>query len=180
MLLVRKPSFLLLLFLACAALVQAGEGRTGLPVCPKPADRCDVPQKNFEPHELPFRLPKRLGDNVLYESAPFYAVVLRKDRGNPPCDGGEFSLGLERFRRDAQKRFPERKVFADHQCPDMAAVSYAFADARPNEKNSFDTMVAVYAGRTEAEARAVYKKARTHFPQASLRRMRVSFSRIVQ
>src|SRR5687767_13268978 len=81
---------------------------TGLEVCSKPGDRCSSPDKSFEAFELPFRLPKRLKPNSLYKSVPFYAVVLRED-AEAPCDGGEYSVGMERFRIGAQTRFPGRK-----------------------------------------------------------------------
>ena len=158
--------------------------RIGLEVCPKLSDRCDSPQKRFEPYELPFRLPKQLTANALYRSVPFYAVVLLRQR-DPGCDGGEYSVSVEKIRQRAQKLFSDRKVFADHQCPDMGAVAYTMEDKK-TQKGGHDTppfvetFVAVYAGKTERDARTVLKKARARFPGATLRRMRVSYSRIVQ
>jgi hypothetical protein len=157
---------------------NAQGARTGLAVCPRPSDRCDSPQKTFEPYELPFRLPKKLAENVEYESAPFFAVVLKRLRA-PGCDGGEYTKSLEAFRRAAQKRFPDRKVFADHQCPNMAAVYYAPVGAKKDE-TTVEALVAVYAGKTEKEAQAVLSKARGTFPGASLLRLKVGYSRIVQ
>lgn len=155
----------------------------GAEVCPKPGQRCDVPEKRFAPYELPFRLPRRLGANVEYASAPFYAVVLLRER-DPACDGGEYTRKVERLRRRAQGLFPERKVFADHQCPDMGAVAYTMLDrpaaGRTGDSAAAEAFVAVYAGKTEAEARAVLTKARARFPGSTVRRMRVSYSRIVQ
>jgi hypothetical protein len=156
-----------------------GQGaRTGIAVCPRPSDRCDSPQKSFAAYELPFRLPKRLAANVEYESAPFYAIILKRLR-DPGCDGGEYTKSLEAVRRDAQKRFPNQKVFADHQCPDMGAVSYTPVGAKRDE-SGVEAFVAVYAGKTEKEAQAVLTKARTAFPGASLTRLKVGYSRIVQ
>jgi hypothetical protein len=43
-----------------------------------------------------------------------------------------------------QKMFPERKVFADHQCPDMGAVSYVIA-GQPAD-NGPGPFLAVYGG----------------------------------
>jgi len=165
----------LLLATLLPALSDARDDKTtGLPLCPKPADRCDSPVKRFAPYELPLRLPSRLAPNVDYSSVPFYAVVLRRDR-DPACDGGEFTKATEDFRKQAQTRFPDRKVFADHQCPDMGAVSYTM-DGQP----STISFVAIYGGKTEAEARQILAKARTRYPGVQMHRMRVVFERIVQ
>ncbi|MES2465254.1 MAG: hypothetical protein V4671_32205, partial [Armatimonadota bacterium] len=86
----------------------------GLEVCSRPGDRCGTADKSFDRFELPFRLPKRLKANALYKSVPFYAVVLREN-ADAPCDGGEYSVAMERFRAGAQTRFPGKRVFADHQ-----------------------------------------------------------------
>lgn len=153
-------------------------GRTALTVCPRPSDRCDSPQKSFAPYEMPFRLPKRLAPNVEYESTPFYAVILKRLR-DPGCDGGEYTKSLEAFRRDAQKRFPAQKVFADHQCPDMGTVSYAPVGTKRDE-SVLEAFVAVYAGKAEKESQAILTRARAMFPGASLTRLKVSYSRIVQ
>jgi hypothetical protein len=168
----------LLFCLNAPIIVRAQEARTGLEVCPKLSDRCDSPQKRFAPYELPFRLPKRLKANAAYESVAFYAVVLSRQR-DPRCDAGEYTTGVEKFRREAQKLFPDRKVFADHQCPDMGAVAYTVKSG-PDARGVVEAFVAVYAGKTEAEARPVLKKARTRFPGAALQRMQVVYSRIVQ
>jgi hypothetical protein len=130
--------------------------------------------KRFAPYELPFRLPSQLAPNVAYSSVPFYAVVLRRDR-NPACDGGEFTKTTEAFRKQAQTQFSDRKVFADHQCPDMGAVSYTM-DGQP----STISFVGIYAGKTEAEARPILARARSRYANAQKHRMRVAFERIVQ
>lgn len=152
---------------------------SGLAVCPRPGERCDSPQKRFDAFELPLRLPRRLKANALYESAPFYAVVLRRD-SDPACDGGDYSVALERFRVAAQSRFPDRKVFADHQCPNMTAVGYAFLGERRAENSAAVSFAAVYAGKSVAQGRSVLETARKRFPKATLHRMRVNYSWIVQ
>ena len=164
----------LLTAVAVPLAAPAVEPRTGLEVFHKPNARWNTPQKEFAPYELPFRLPRKVSANVDYWSAPFYGVVLLREN-NPVCDGGEYSTRMEKFRKQAQQRFPDRKVFADHQCPDMAAVSYNVGG-----QPSTVAMVAVYAGKTEAEGQAVLRKARTAYPKASLKRMRVIYNWIVQ
>ena len=125
-------SVVLLVALSLAPAVYGAQGAvTGLPISGDPAVRCDVPDKRFSAWELPFRLPRRLRPNALYMSAPFYAVILRRD-SEPDCDGGDFGRRLEAFRLRAQKAFPGRKAFASPQCPDMAAVGYAVS-GRPDQ-----------------------------------------------
>jgi Xaa-Pro aminopeptidase len=66
----------------------------------------------------------------------------------------------------------------------MGAVAYTMLDrpaaGRTGDSAAAEAFVAVYAGKTEAEARAVLTKAWAHFPGSTVRRMRVSYSRIVQ
>jgi hypothetical protein len=159
---------------ALAATVHAAGGADNLPGCTGPSDRCDGPAKRFAPYELPLRLPTRLAANAPYRSALFFAVILRRDP-DPACDGGEFTRSIEAFRKQAQARFRDRKVFADHQCPDMGAVAHE-RDGQPSAM----ALVAVYAGTTEAEASRVFTKARRFYPGAERHRMRVLFERIVQ
>lgn len=163
-----------------AALAAQAGGKSGLEVVPAPGARVPVRSgKAFHAWELPFRLPARLKPNALYESAPFYAVVLRKVE-DTPCDGqyNESSRSVEDLRKAAQKRFPATKVFADQGCPDMTAASYRVDGTA--EGMSFGPFIAVYAGKTEAEARAVLAKARTAYPGAAVKRMRVNYSHVSQ
>jgi len=186
------------LCLAAQSLFLASETKTGLKVCPDPAAPCQSAQKTFAPFELSYQLPKRLGANVIYESAPFYAVVLLTQR-SADCDGGEYTSRIEQVRKQAQKLFPDRKAFADHQCPNMDAVFYSI-DGKPNAqvvvagggrrlgagpepidgKPNAQVVVAVYAGETEAVGRRVLAQAKARYPAAALRKVRVGFSRVVQ
>ncbi|HVF10220.1 MAG TPA: hypothetical protein VNA16_05425, partial [Abditibacteriaceae bacterium] len=77
--------------------------------------------------------------------------------------------------RKAQALFPKRKTFADQQCPDMGAVSYIM-DGKP----STQVLIAVYAGKTRAEAQRVLAQAKKRYPNVKIRRMQVVFERIVQ
>lgn len=173
----RHAPFAAMVIAVCAATAALAQS-TNVPVIPKPGARVPAhPNKEFAPWELLLRLPARLKDNAPYESAPFYAVVLKRFQ-DTPCDGGEFSKSVEVVRSAAQQRFPGAKVFADQQCPDMGAVYYKVDGTA--EGMSFGAFVAVYAGKTEREARAVLAKAKSAYPGATVKRVRVGFSRIVQ
>ncbi|HJQ69890.1 MAG TPA: hypothetical protein VKA70_13005 [Blastocatellia bacterium] len=166
-----KP-ILTLLFIACLALMTAAQ--TPLKVCPNPAAPCQSKHKTFEKYELSFQLPRSIKPNVAYKTAPFYAVIL-KTFSDPECDQGEYSTATERDRQQAQKLFPDQKVFADNQCPDMGAVSYIIT----GEQEAF-TFVAVYAGETKAEGEQTLSKAKQQYKEARVVRMQASFEQIEQ
>ena len=71
--------------------------------------------------------------------------------------------------------FPDRKVFADQQCPDMGAVSYTIGG-----KNNVNTFVAVYGGATRAEAETLLLKVKNKYPGASIKSMQVIFEQTEQ
>ena len=157
-----------------AIMVLASGAQTPLKVCPNPASPCKSRHKQFETYDLPFTLPKTIKPNVTYHSAPFYAVVF-KTWAESDCDQGEYSSATEQFRLQAQKLFPDRKVFASHQCPDMGALSYTI-----NGKPDTSAFVAVYAGESQAEADQILQKAKPKYASARVARMRVGFERIEQ
>jgi hypothetical protein len=170
----RTPLHILFIVLSVTGIAFGHVGQTGLKVCANPAAPCHSKVKRFEPYELSFRLPARIKPNVMYQSQPFYAVVLyRQESGT--CDRGEYSSAVEAIRLRAQKRFPDQKVFTDHQCPDMGAVSYD-VEGQTNAK----VFIAVYAGTTKAEAERILAKAKPNYRKASLKRMRVAWSQIMQ
>jgi hypothetical protein len=159
------------LFLGAAPAQTVGE------VCSDPAAPCHQSYKRFAPYELSFRLPKSVKPNVPYKSVTFYGVVLkvRSSGAVDECDQGEYSSKLERERRQVQVMFPKRKVFADQQCPDMAAVSYVIAG-----KSNTSSFLAVYGGRTLKEAQQVLAKVKNKYRSAAIKPMQVVFERIVQ
>jgi hypothetical protein len=61
----------------------------------------------------------------------------------------------------------------------MNAVSYA-VQKKPGSKDWSEAFVAVYAGRTPQEANRVLNFAKARFPGATMRRLRVGYSRVVQ
>jgi hypothetical protein len=158
----------------CAALAQPGDEAaedeavqqavarkvlTQGEVCPDPARPCaDV--ERFKPNELSFRIAKKFEfDRGQDRSQPFYAAILKS---------GELCKLPEAERSAAQALFPGRKVFLHrHFCDDFGdKVTYT----NVNRKAGF---IAVYAGKTEAEAKAFLAEARAKYPDANLRRMQV-------
>lgn len=128
-------------------------------VCPDPQRPC-VDMDNFRDNELSFRLKSKFNfDRGQDRSAPFYALILKS---------GELCKIPEEERLAIQAAFPSRKVFLHrHFCEDFAdKATYT----NVNRKAGF---IAVYAGKTEAEAKQFLAevKAAGKFPDANLRRM---------
>ena len=132
-------------------------------ICPDPTVRCrtSVP---FEPHQLPFVVP---ANAVIFETEKFYAVILKSERDKTQdCTG--FIPEAERL--EAQKLFPRHKVFAS-RCFEPAELYYEGVD--PDVR-----FLAVYAGRTRAEAAAMLEKVKAtgRFPGAYLKRTSTGFN----
>jgi hypothetical protein len=132
-------------------------------VCGDPGAPCPSSMP-FEPNDLKFRLPKNA---VIFETEEFYTVVL-KTMQVKDTDCEKFVTESERLA--AQKLFPKLKVFTS-RCVDTLGVYYS--TVTPEER-----VMAVYAGRTRAEADRVLKDARAtgKFPTAKLRRMHAGFN----
>ena len=160
-------------------LASAAQAQTSYAVCSDPRRPCQHKDKEFAPYELSFHLPAHLRKNTDYKSAPFYAVVLKTyndfEAGGEGCDGGEFSTAIETKRKEVQNLFPNLKVFASYQCPDMAAVEYV-----SGRKTLKDTFLAVYGGTTQIEAQRVLEKARARYPNAGITRMQALHNWIYQ
>jgi len=130
-------------------------------VCPHPAKPClDV--EKFRDNELSFRLKSKFNfDRGQDRSAPFYALILKS---------GELCKMPDAERVAIQAQFPTRKVFLHRYfCEDFGdKVTYS----NVNRKAGF---IAVYAGKTEAEAKQFLAevKAAGRFADANLRRMQV-------
>ena len=158
--------------LACGATPAHGGGadaqrrrnaRRPAAVCPDPTARCRS-SVEFEPHQLPFEVPP---DGVIFETEKFYAVILKSVRDNSQ-DCSTFIPESERL--EAQKLFPRHKVFAS-RCGEPGNSFYE--GIAPEQQ-----FMAVYAGRTRAEAQAVLArvKATGRYPGANLRRMSTGFN----
>ena len=157
------------LLLACVvapslagATQRRGRGRP-LTICPDPTVRCRTSYE-FKPHQLPFVIP---ASAVLWETEEFYAVVLKSVR-DAAQDCSVFIPEAERV--EAQQLFPRHKVFAS-RCYDPEELYYT----NVAEGQQF---MAVYAGRTRAEAERMLAKVRAtgKYAGANLRRMRSGFN----
>jgi hypothetical protein len=128
-------------------------------ICPDPERPC-VDVERFKPNELSFRIAKKFDfDRGQDRSAPFYAAILKS---------GELCRIPDAERVAAQALFPGHKVFVHRYfCEDFGdKVTYT----NVNRKAGF---IAVYAGKTEAEAKAFLAEVRGKYPDANIRRMQV-------
>ena len=147
--------FLIAITLSLAGIASAHAQGT---VEPNPAKACS--DSNFKSHELCFKTP---GDGVARAetlSESFYAVILKT---------AERCTITEGERLEAQKRFPQSKVFSMRFfCDDNIEENISYTNV--NDKFGF---LAVFAGRTskEAKARLAEVKATGLFPGANIRKM---------
>ncbi|HEX8559649.1 MAG TPA: hypothetical protein VF668_16225 [Pyrinomonadaceae bacterium] len=151
----------------CGAAAQrrrAAAPRRPPAVCGDPTAPCPT-SAEFKPHDLPFRLSQ---NSVIWESEQFYAVILKSVR-DERLDGTVFVPEEERLA--AQKLFPRHKVFASRGAGEPGEIFYSNVDGNQQ-------FMAVYAGRTRAEAAAVLARVRAtgQFPGANLRRMHIGFN----
>jgi hypothetical protein len=147
-----------------ALAAQKRQSRKVATICGNPKMACET-VFNFRPHDLPFRLPETA---VIYDTEPFYAIILKSVRVvNNNCDT---AFVPETERLQAQGLFPDHKVFAS-RCPESLEVFYT--NVSPNQN-----FMAVYAGRTRSEAARVMAavKATGQFPGANLRRLRAGIN----
>jgi len=156
-----------LLIVSASVVSQHGKGRRKPTpkgaVCGDPTVTCKTSYQ-FEPHDLPFQIPPRA---VIWESEMFYAVML-KSVAAPNDDCKKFIPETER--EQAQSLFPHNKVFAS-RCGEPGSLYYT--NVKPDVR-----FMAVYAGRTRAEADALLAqvKATGKYGGANLRRMSISFN----
>lgn len=131
-------------------------------ICGDPAMRCGAANE-FQPHDLPFRIPRNA---VIWESEMFYAVILESRSAGNNCE----THISEAKRLEAQSLFPRHKVFAD-RCPEPGNLYYT-------NTNSDYRFMAVYAGKTRAEANRMLARVRAtgRYPSANLRRMSAGFN----
>ena len=134
-------------------------------VCGDPTRPCRTGGYEFKPWELPFSISRNA---VLWESEQFYAVILKSVR-DERVDGTVFVPEEERLA--AQQLFPRNKVFASRGVSEPGEIYYSNVDGAYQ-------IMAVYAGRTRAEAQATLAKVKAtgKFPGANLRRMHIGFN----
>ena len=134
-------------------------------LCPDPTVACRT-SVEFQPYNLQFRVPENA---VIYETEPFYAVILKSVRD--PSKRNDCNVFVpEAERLEAQALFPHNKVFAS-RCFETGDLYYT--NVAPDQQ-----FMAVYAGRTLAEANALLAKVRAagKYPGAYLRRMRAGIN----
>src|SRR5947209_17624284 len=116
-------------------------------LCPDPTVACPT-SVEFKPYQLPFSVP---ADAVIYETETFYAVILKSVRD--ASKGADCNVFVpETDRLAAQTLFPHNKVFAS-RCFESGDLYYT------NVAHDRQFM-AVYAGHTLAEAKAMPAKVR--------------------
>jgi hypothetical protein len=131
-------------------------------VCGDPAMPCGRANE-FQPYDLSFRIPRNA---VIWESEMFYAIILESRSARNDC-----AIHISEAKRlEAQALFPRHKVFAD-RCPEPGTLFYS-------NTNSDHRFMAVYAGKTRAEANRMLARVRAtgRYPSANLRRMYVGFN----
>jgi hypothetical protein len=158
--------FLLFGFVLLLSATVPGQRRTSKPqilrVCGDPTVRC-ITEAEFAPHQLPFAIKFKNG--IIQEGEWFFAVVLKSIR--VPEENCETFVS-EKERLEAQKLFPHNKAFTD-RCYDPGELFYE--GFKPDART-----LAVFGGRTRAEAEKILTQAKTKYPAAFIRRTRTGFN----
>lgn len=151
------------LFFICAGQVEAQNRRQTAvgKICGNPNVRCKT-STDFEVWDLPFEVPR---NGVIWESEPFYVVMLKSVRAGDDCTG----FVSEADRLAAQALFPNNKVFTS-RCAEAGNIYYSNVNSNMN-------FMGVFAGRTSAEAQRMLTKVKAAgFATANIRRMRTGFN----
>jgi hypothetical protein len=150
--------------LALPALAQRRQPKPQVPrVCGDPTVKCKT-DAEFKPHQLPFAVKFTLGP--IQETELFYAVVVSTLRVKEnEC---EKRFITEAARLALQKEFPRHKVFTD-RCPEPDELYYTGFDYKTR-------IMAIYAGKTRAEADKILAKVKDRYPAAAVKRMRAGFN----
>ena len=173
-----KSTFTLAMIVAVALLASVGVGgqthrpvKHGGQICGNPKISCKT-SVTFQANDLPFQVGTNM---VIVDTVPFYAVILKsmavKDDN---CD----VFIPESDRLAAQELFPENKVFSS-RCTDPENLFYADVSSRtPRYFSETHRLMAVYAGKTLAEAKTMLEtvKGTGKYPGANIRRMRTGFN----
>src|ERR1051325_4387924 len=173
-----KSTFTFALIVAAAFIASVtanaqthGPVKHGGQICGNTKVACKT-SATFEANDLPFQVGK---DMVIVDTLPFYAVMLKsmavKDDN---CD----VFIPEANRLAAQALFPENKVFSS-RCIDPENLFYADVTSRtPRYFSETHRLMAVYAGKTMAEAQKMLEavKATGKYPGVNIRRLRTGFN----
>jgi len=151
------------LLLATFALTSTAQKRPPkrMTVCGNPKTCASL---TSQPYDLGFRMPRNA---VISDSELFYVVML-KSIPSPSDDCDKFVPETDRLA--AQELFPNNKVFTS-RC--LLPGYYSYSNTNPNTQ-----FMAVYAGRTQAEANRMLAavKATGKFPGANVRRIRATMN----
>jgi len=140
-------------------------------ICGNPKVSCKT-SVTFQANDLPFQVGK---DMVIVDTVPFYAIILKSTAVKD--DNCKMFIS-ESDRLAAQELFPENKVFSS-RCTDPENLFYADVTSRnPRYFSETHRLMAVYAGKTLAEAKKMLEtvKATGKYPGANIRRMRTGFN----
>lgn len=134
-------------------------------ICGDPNIKCRTGDIKFAAFEIQFEVPKNA---VISSSEPFYAVVLESKPVT--TDTTCVDAFNEQKRLEIQKLFPANKVFA-FRCDEFNTVIYKGVAQNIG-------FMAVYAGKTLAEANAFLKKVQAagKFKGANVRKLRAEFN----
>lgn len=145
--------------------------RHGGQICGNPKTACKT-SVTFQVNDLPFQVDKNM---VIVDTVSFYAIILKSMAAHDDsCD----VFIPEADRLAAQKLFPENKVFSS-RCTDPENLFYSDVTSRnPRYFSQTHRIMAVYAGKTLAEAKKMLEavKATGKYPGANIRRMRTGFN----
>lgn len=135
-------------------------------VCGDPTAVCKSAEY-FQLSDLPFDVGRNL---VISESEWFYGIVLKSQRMVPEWGDCEHPTFSESERLEIQALFPRNKVFA-FNCYEPGLNYY-------NGVSGNTAFIAVYAGRTPAEAKAFLRKVQStkRFPGIRVRRMQAGIN----
>ena len=167
----KAQIFCVILLGLLAAAVSAGDAsaqrrpRPGA-VCGDPTVTCRT-SVEFQPYQIPFRIPPQ---GAIWESENFYAVILKSVRDT--SSRGDCNVFIpEPDRLEAQALFPRHKVFTSRCALEPGDLFYT-------EISGDTQFMAVFAGRTRAEGRAMLAKVKAtgKYPGANLRRIRMGFN----
>lgn len=133
-------------------------------VCGNPKQPCSF-AKNFQPNDLPFDTGRNF---AIANSEYFYAIVLESEKLKPD-DSCERAFP-EKQRAEIQSLFPNNKVFVV-RCPEPGTNFYT-------NVSQDVSLMAVFAGKTSAEAKAFLAKVKAtgKYKNVSLRRMQAGIN----
>lgn len=133
-------------------------------ICGNPNIKCRTNDVTFEAFEIQFEMQKNA---VIASSEPFYAVILES---KPNSASNCIEYFSENKRLDAQNLFPNNKVFV-YKCDEYNTTYYKGVAKEVG-------FMAVYAGKTLAEAKSFLKKVQAagKYKGANIRKLQAEFN----